>query len=55
MPPRPLALLIPVTLARRLRRADGTAVDAPSPDAARRMQEIVWQVVTETPATGVTP
>jgi hypothetical protein len=34
--------------------ADGTAKGAPSPEAARAMQEVVWRVVTGYPLTGVT-
>ncbi len=42
----------PVGLPYQLRRANGELADAPSPDAARRMQEIVWDVVTSIPQTG---
>lgn len=43
----------PVGLPHQLLRADGTQADAPSPELARRMQEIVWQVVTSQPLTGL--
>ncbi|WP_246849410.1 hypothetical protein [Rubellimicrobium arenae] len=43
----------PTGLPRELRRADSTAAAPPSVALARLMQEIVWQVVTEMPATGV--
>ena len=43
----------PVGLPHILTRADGTAADDPGPEAARLMQEIVWQVVTGYPKTGV--
>lgn len=43
----------PVGLPRQLARADGLPADAPGPAAARLMQEIVWDVVTRIPATGV--
>lgn len=43
----------PVGLPHRLKRADGTDADAPSEAAARLMQEIVWEVVTSYPKTGV--
>lgn len=36
-----------------LQRADGTKADAPGPEAARLMQDVVWQVVTSYPKTGV--
>lgn len=36
-----------------LRRADGSAADAPSAEVARLMQEVVWQTVRALPATGV--
>ncbi len=45
----------PVGLPRELQRADGSAADAPSPEAAELMQETVWQVVSNMPETGVTP
>jgi hypothetical protein len=44
----------PVGLPHALLRADGTPADPPSPEAARLMQETVWQVVTTLPRTGVT-
>jgi hypothetical protein len=43
----------PLGLAHALTRADGTAMDAIDPAAAARMQQIVWQVVTGDPMTGV--
>ncbi|MCF6233931.1 MAG: hypothetical protein L3J36_12670 [Rhodobacteraceae bacterium] len=43
----------PVGLPHRLMRADGSPADAPGPEAARLMQEIIWQVVREYPKTGV--
>lgn len=43
----------PVGLPHALRRADGSPADAPSPEAARLMQQIVWEVVTGIPGTGV--
>jgi hypothetical protein len=43
----------PAGLPYRLRRADGSAADAPGPDAALLMQEVVWDVVTHDPKTGV--
>ena len=43
----------PVGLPHRLRRADGSAATAPGAAAARLMQEVVWQVVTGYPKTGV--
>jgi len=43
----------PVGLPHRLLRADGTSADAPGPEAARLMQQVVWQVVTRHPETGV--
>ena len=45
----------PVGLPRQLRRADGGAATAPGQKAARLMQEIVWEVVTGYPKTGVAP
>ncbi|WP_206338571.1 hypothetical protein [Antarcticimicrobium sediminis] len=45
----------PVGLPRQLSRANGTTATAPGPEAARLMQEIVWQVVTPYPKTGVAP
>jgi hypothetical protein len=43
----------PIGLPHRLMRADGSPADAPTPEAARLMQEIVWQVVRDYPKTGV--
>lgn len=43
----------PVGLPFRLKRADGTEADAPSEEVARLMQEVVWEVVTNYPKTGV--
>lgn len=43
----------PVGLPHRLLRADGSNADAPSDEAARMMQEVVWEVVTTYPKTGV--
>jgi hypothetical protein len=43
----------PVGLPHRLRRADGSAADAPGDAAARLMQEVVWDVVTHDPKTGI--
>lgn len=43
----------PVGLPRQLKRADGSAADAPSEEAARAMQEVVWDVVTSYAKTGV--
>lgn len=43
----------PVGLPYRLKRADGTDALAPDQEAARAMQEIVWEVVTSYPKTGV--
>lgn len=43
----------PVGLPHALRRADGTPAEAPGPAAARLMQEVVWDVVTGYPRTGV--
>ncbi len=45
----------PVGLPRQLTRADGTPATAPGPQAARLMQDIVWQTVTTYPKTGVAP
>jgi hypothetical protein len=44
----------PVGLPHQVAGADGTAKGAPSPEAARAMQEVVWRVVTGYPLTGVT-
>lgn len=43
----------PVGLPHVLRRADGSLANAPTPDAARRMQEAVLDVVRAVPITGV--
>ncbi len=43
----------PVGLPAQLPKADGTLAGAPSEDAARAMQAVVWRVVTSYPATGV--
>jgi hypothetical protein len=43
----------PVGLPHALNRADGTPATAPSAEAARLMQETVWEVVTRHPETGV--
>ncbi len=43
----------PVGLPFRLKRADGTDADAPDEATARAMQEVVWDVVTKYPKTGV--
>ena len=43
----------PVGLPRQLMRADGTPAASPGPEAARLMQEVVWDVVTAYPKTGV--
>lgn len=43
----------PVGLPHQLMRADGTPLRAPSPELAARMQEIVWEVVTRQPWTGL--
>ena len=43
----------PVGLPRALLRADGSPATAPTPEAARLIQETVWEVVTSTPGTGV--
>ena len=43
----------PVGLRHRLDRADGTPASAPSEATARLMQQIVWDVVTSRPETGV--
>jgi hypothetical protein len=45
----------PVGLPRELRRADGSPAAAPSPAAARLMQEAAWAVATSQPMTGVAP
>ncbi len=43
----------PAGLPHELLRADGSAAVAPSAEAARLMQEVVWRVVTSYPKTGV--
>ncbi|WP_199257795.1 cupin domain-containing protein [Paracoccus binzhouensis] len=43
----------PVGLPHALLRADGTPAEAPSPELARRMQELVWEVVSAEPLTGL--
>lgn len=43
----------PKGLPHRLLRADGSAADVPSDEVARIMQEVVWDVVTSYPKTGV--
>lgn len=43
----------PMGLPHRLKRADGSPADAPSEEVARLMQEVVWEVVTTYPKTGV--
>lgn len=43
----------PVGLPHRLKKADGTDASAPSEQAARLMQTLVWEVVTGYPKTGV--
>ena len=45
----------PVGAPYQLKRGDGSPADAPSAAAARRMQEIVWEVVAADPMTGVAP
>ncbi|WP_198389313.1 hypothetical protein [Roseovarius faecimaris] len=45
----------PEGLPHALMRADGTPAEAPTEEAARLMQRIVWQVVRDTPLTGVGP
>jgi hypothetical protein len=45
----------PVGLPHRLLHADGTPADAPTPEAARIMQDVVWRVVTGYRPTGVAP
>ena len=45
----------PLGLPHQLKRADGTPADAPSPAAARLMQQVTWDVVTRLPRTGVSP
>ncbi len=43
----------PVGLPYRLKRADGSGADAPEEATARLMQQVVWEVVTSYPKTGV--
>jgi len=43
----------PVGLPHALRRADGSPAETPDAEAARAMQEVVWEVVTTTPRTGL--
>jgi hypothetical protein len=43
----------PIGLPHQLRRADGSPAQAPAEPIARRMQELVWSVVTREPRTGV--
>lgn len=43
----------PAGLPHRLRRADGSEAAAPGAEAARLMQQVVWEVVTRYPKTGV--
>ncbi|RQP06522.1 MAG: hypothetical protein D1H97_07585 [Paracoccus sp. BP8] len=43
----------PVGLPHQLLRADGNPAEAPSPELARRMQELVWEVVSAEPLTGL--
>ncbi|UVK37419.1 hypothetical protein LHFGNBLO_004457 [Mesorhizobium sp. AR10] len=43
----------PVGLPHQLRLADGSMADPPGQNAARLMQEVVWQVVTTYPKTGL--
>lgn len=43
----------PVGLPHQLKRADGSDADDPGPEAARLMQEVVWDVVTSYAPTGV--
>jgi hypothetical protein len=45
----------PEGLPHELRRADGTMAEAPGPEAARLMQQTVWDVVRRYPKTGVAP
>jgi hypothetical protein len=45
----------PVGLPHALLRADGTPADDPGLEAARLMQDVVWNVVTSLPRTGVRP
>ena len=43
----------PVGLPHRLSRADGSPANMPDPDTARLMQEVVWDIVSGMPQTGV--
>ena len=43
----------PRGLPHRLQRADGSAADAPAPEVAALMQQVAWDVVRRTRATGV--
>ncbi|WP_050929830.1 hypothetical protein [Aestuariivita boseongensis] len=43
----------PIGLPAQLNRADGSPATAPTPDAARLMQEVVWHVIQNLPETGV--
>lgn len=43
----------PVGLPRHLLRADGSAANSPSEEVAKLMQEVVWDVVTRYPKTGI--
>lgn len=43
----------PVGLPRQLNKADGTPAVAPSPELARRLQQITWDVVRAQPLTGI--
>lgn len=43
----------PVGLPYALTKADGSPAQAPSPELARRLQEITWQVVRAQPLTGI--
>lgn len=43
----------PLGLPHRLLRADGSAADAPSNEVAKIMQQVVWEVITSYPKTGV--
>lgn len=45
----------PRGLPHALKRADGTAADAPSPEVAALMQQVVWDVVRALPQTGIAP
>ncbi len=43
----------PIGLPFEMKRADGTVADSPGPEAARLMQDVVWDVVTHYPPSGV--